>query len=144
MSLTISQLAARGSSTVQAIRFYEREGLLRSPDRNSSGYRIYESDALTRLVFIHRAQNLGFSLKEIRDLIGLQTDQQADCTAIRHAAEEKLSVVEEKVADLLRMKEALQVLIGACTGQRPIAQCEILECLSTDDPESHPFHIPIE
>ena len=89
MTLTIGQLARSGGATVETIRYYEREGLLEAPGRSKSGYRAYEADAVQRLVFIHRAQELGFTLKEIRDLIALQTDETADCTAVRAAALEK-------------------------------------------------------
>ena len=130
MTLTIGQLARSGGATVETIRYYEREGLLDPPQRSASGYRAYEPDAIQRLVFIHRAQELGFTLKEIRELIALQTDTTADCTAVRHAATEKLDVIEQKLKHLQQMKAALESVVASCTGTRPMAECEILECLT--------------
>jgi MerR family mercuric resistance operon transcriptional regulator len=130
MTLTIGQLARSGSATVETIRYYEREGLLDPPERSASGYRAYGPQAIQRLVFIHRAQDLGFTLKEIRELITLQTNPDADCTAVRTAAEDKLGVIEKKLAQLQQMKAALEKVVGSCTGVRPMAECEILECLS--------------
>ena len=130
MTLTIGQLARSGGATVETIRYYEREGLLEAPNRSASGYRAYEADAVQRLVFIHRAQELGFTLKEIRDLIALQTDQTADCTAVRAAALEKLDVIAGKLSQLQQMKAALETVVASCTGTRPMAECEILDCLT--------------
>jgi MerR family transcriptional regulator, copper efflux regulator len=129
MELTIGKLAGQSGATVQTIRFYEREGLLDAPPRNPSGYRIYDRSAVERLQFIHRAQELGFTLKEISDLIRLQTDKTADCSSVQAAAAEKLHLIEQKAADLQRMKTELESLIHSCSGTRPIAECEILQSL---------------
>ena len=133
MTLTIGQLARAGGATVETIRYYEREGLLDQPERSTSGYRAYEPGVVQRLVFIHRAQALGFTLKEIRELIALQTDRTADCTAVKTAATGKLDVIQQKLAQLQQMKTALEKVVGSCTGARPMAECEILECLAHVD-----------
>ena len=131
MTLTIGELAKRGGASVETIRYYERENLLTAPARNASGYRVYDTSAVARLEFIHRAQALGFTLREIRDLILLQTDDGADCTAVRDTARDKLRVIEEKITQLTSMKAELDGIIASCSGHRPVAQCEILECLRT-------------
>ncbi|HUP88979.1 MAG TPA: heavy metal-responsive transcriptional regulator [Longimicrobiales bacterium] len=132
MPLTIGKLAASSGMTVQTVRFYEREGLLEVPARNSSGYRNYEESAAERLHFIKRAQELGFTLKEIRDLIELQVGGTADCGQVRDAAEAKLAMVEAKLADLNSMKCELERLIGSCSGNGPVQTCKIISCLSKD------------
>jgi DNA-binding transcriptional MerR regulator len=128
--MTVGDLSERAGVSAQTVRYYEREGLLEPAPRNASGYRKYDLAALERLQFIHRAQELGFTLKEIRDLITLQTDRTADCTSVQHAAAEKLRVIEQNAADLHRIKAALEKLIHSCSGTRPIAECEILQSLS--------------
>lgn len=134
MPVTIGKLAAACGMSVQTVRFYEREGLLDAPARNSSGYRHYEAAAAERLYFIRRAQDLGFTLKEIRDLIELQVGGSDDCGQVRRAAQAKLAMVESKLADLNKMKCELDRLIGSCSGDGPVRSCKIISCLSTDLP----------
>src|SRR5687767_12378132 len=104
MGLTIGILAKQAGLGVQTLRFYEREGLLDEPARASSGYRTYDEAALKRLRVIRRAQELGFTLKEIKDLIALQDDRVTDCDRVRVAAQAKVRDMERKIADLSRMK----------------------------------------
>lgn len=130
MSLLIGALSRRAGVPVQTIRFYEREGLLAAPPRSRSGYRVYGEDVIGRLRFIRRAQDLGFTLKEIRDLVALQDTLSGDCAAVRRAAAGKLSDVEERMSDLSRMKAELRKLIGSCRGNGSVRDCAIIECLS--------------
>lgn len=129
MTLTIGSLARQAGIGVQTIRFYEREGLIEAAPRASSGYRTYDEQALNRLNFIRRAQALGFTLREIRELIALQVNRAADCADVRRAANTKLADVEQKIADLTRMKTALHELVESCQGPEP--NCKIMECLSS-------------
>lgn len=130
MNLTIGRLSSASGTSVQTIRFYEREGLLELPPRNTSGYRVYGEDALSRLRFIHHAQSLGFTLKEIRELIALQTQPDAGCGDVRRAAEEKLSSIHEKVAALVSMQGELERLVESCAGTGPVAECRLMESLT--------------
>src|SRR5512142_3217161 len=89
-SLTIGELARRTGVTVETIRFYENEGLLAKPDRPMGSIRTYPQDAIDRLSFVHEAKGMGFTLREIRDLIALRDDPQADAAAVRGRAMAKL------------------------------------------------------
>ena len=133
-SLTISKLASRGGVNVTTIRYYERRGLLPKPSRTASGYRLYADDAERRLRFIRKAQLLGFSLVEIRDLLSLRMKPDTTCADIRMHAKEKITAVDRKIADLQRIKNALTKLASACRGKGPTSECPILDALdSTED-----------
>ena len=131
MLFTIGDVAKQAGVGVQTVRFYEREGLIEEPPRASSGYRSYNDDVITRLRFIKRAQELGFTLREVRELIALQTDTSAECGALRVVAQTKLADIEQRIADLRRMESALQELVDSCSGGGPMASCRIVECLTT-------------
>src|SRR5688500_2437943 len=130
--LTIGAVAKRTGLGIQTVRFYEREGLLEEPPRSSSGYRTYDESAVRRLGFIRRAQELGFSLKEIRELISLEQDVDADCEQVRGLANAKLDTIENKIADLRRMKAALEKVVQSCVGGGTIRDCVIMDCLQTN------------
>src|SRR5512145_1271216 len=129
MLFTIGDVAKQAGVGVQTVRFYEREGLIEEPPRASSGYRSYQDDVITRLRFIKRAQELGFTLREIRELIALQTDTGADCGALRVVAQTKLTDIEQRIADLQRMGSVLKELVDSCGGHGPVVSCNIMECL---------------
>ena len=129
MSLTTGILAKRAGVGIQTIRFYEREGLMEPAPRSRSGYRHYDESAVTRLTFIRRAQELGFTLKEIRELIALDSDPDGPCDSVSSAATAKLAAIEGKIADLTRMKDALVKLISSCVQSVPIRDCAVIECL---------------
>jgi MerR family transcriptional regulator, copper efflux regulator len=131
MSLTIGNVAEAAGVGVQAIRFYEREGLIAKPARTKSGYRQYDDAAIGQLRFIRRAQELGFTLKEIRELIALEKVDGADCDDVCDAATAKVNAVQNKIDDLMRMKAELEALVHSCAGSVPIRQCKIIECLHT-------------
>ena len=130
-TLSIGELAEAVGVGVQAIRFYEREGVIATPARTRAGYRQYEASAIAQLRFIRRAQELGFTLKEIRELIALETVDGADCEDVFQAATAKVDAVQKKIDDLSRMKAELETLIHSCTGGVPVRQCKIMECLHT-------------
>ena len=126
MTLTTGALARRAGVNIQTVRFYEREGLMKPAPRSVSGYRTFDEEALARLTFIRKAQQLGFTLKEIRELIALETDPDAPCDRVRDAATVKLEAVEEKIADLERMKAALRNLVSTCRGGVPVRECSVI------------------
>lgn len=128
--ISIGTLAKLAGLSVETLRFYEREGLLDKADRNESGYRAYTPDARRRLQFIRRAQDLGFTLAEIRELIALQTNPSSDCSDACAAATAKLATVEAKLSDLERMRAELTRLINSCNAPVPIMECAIIECLT--------------
>jgi len=128
-TLTIGQVADRAGVGVETIRFYEREGLIDKPKRRPSGYRQYDEEAVHHLRFIRRAKDLGFTLSEIKELLGLRWDPTARCDDVKQRAEEKINDIKEKVRTLNRMKRALVKLTEACDGQERTSRCPILEAL---------------
>ena len=127
--LTIGQVAKRVEVGIETIRFYEREGVLEKPDRSASGYRLYGEDVIARLRFVGRAKELGFTLKEIRELLGLRVEPTTTCADVRIRAETKIGDIEEKIRTLKRMKRALVKLTKACSGSGPTSECPILESI---------------
>lgn len=131
--LTIGQLAKRAKVNIQTVRYYERRGLLPEPPRRESGYREYSQSDLARLQFIRHAKELGFSLKEIMELLSLRVDPNTTCLDVKRRTEAKVADVEEKIQALQRMREALTKLAGVCRGRGPISECPILEALDSED-----------
>ncbi|HEX7326844.1 MAG TPA: heavy metal-responsive transcriptional regulator [Rhodanobacteraceae bacterium] len=129
--LTIGAVARRTGVGIDTIRYYEREGLLPPPQRRVSGYRDYGADAVERLRFARRAKDLGFTLKEIRELMALSTDRERGVAGVKQRAETRLHEVEQRIHELQRMKRGLQQLIDACPGHGPLEHCPILRALGT-------------
>ena len=130
--LTRGTLAERCGVNLETIRYYEQRGLLPEPPRSKSNYRIYPDDAARRVRFIKRAQELGFTLNEIKELLFLRAAPRARCADVRDRAEAKVRDVEDKIRTLRAMRKALSKLIEECSGKGPVTQCPILESL---DPE---------
>src|SRR6266849_4017343 len=128
-SLTIGHLAKQAGVNLQTVLYYERRGLLPRPPRSASGYRLFPEEAGHRLKFIRRAQELGFSLKEIRELLSLRVSRAASCADIRVRAEAKLTDVRAKIRSLESLEKVLRKLTRACAGAGPVAECPILESL---------------
>ena len=112
--LLIGKVAELAGVGIQTVRFYERRGLIEEPPRKDSGYRLYSEEVVSRLRFIKRAKDLGFSLKEIADLMSLRLDPSSSCNDVKERAEGKIRDIEEKVEDLTRMKSALVELTNSC------------------------------
>jgi len=132
-TLTIGQVAKLSGIGIETIRFYEREGLVEEPARRESGYREYTSDVVTRLTFIKRAQELGFSLREISELLALKLHPKASCAAVKQRAEGKVTDIETKIRDLQKMKKALMGLIASCNASKPVSECPILEAFDSEE-----------
>ena len=137
MPLSIGQIARAADVNVQTIRYYERRGLFARPPRTPAGYRQYTDDAIGRLRFIKHAQDLGFSLHEIKELLGLRVRHGAACDAIERKTRQKIEVVQQRIRDLQRMKRTLERLAAACVARRPTDDCPILKVLEHDDDISH-------
>ena len=101
--------------------------LLEAPPRSTAGYREYPPDAPRRLRFIRRAQELGFTLAEISDLLDLRVDEVSACGTVETRARDKLEQVETKITDLRRMGDALSRLVDKCQAREPTSDCPILE-----------------
>jgi len=126
---TIGRLAKSVGVNVQTVRYYERLHLLGPATRTSSGYRLYGPEEEQRLRFIKNAQALGFTLREIIELLNLRVSSRARCGDIQQKAEEKLQCVEAKVQDLQALAQALESLIRTCRAGQPTDRCPILKRL---------------
>lgn len=125
--LTIGRLARLVGVNIQTIRYYERCGILHPVSKTESGYRLYEERELERLKFIRHAQEWGFTLKEIGELLELKTFPLSACRKVKKRAEDKLKIVEEKIESLKRLKRVLRELIFACEKRMPLEGCPILK-----------------
>jgi len=131
-ALTIGRLARLGGVNLETIRYYEREGLLQEPPRTQAGYRLFPSETVRRLRFIKRAQGLGFSLGEIRELLALRMKPGTRREHIRERAQAKIANIEQKIQTLTSMKKTLRNLTQRCDGCGPLSDCPILESLDEE------------
>ncbi|MGE0327860.1 MAG: MerR family DNA-binding protein [Polyangiaceae bacterium] len=131
--LSIGQVAKAVGIGVETIRFYERQGLLSQPERKRSGYRQYSPEAVARVRFIRRAKGLGFTLKEIRELLSLRVDPARTCADVRNFARTKIVEIQERVDELERIQRALERLARSCRGKGPLQECPILEALEKEE-----------
>ena len=114
---TIGQAARQTGLSIDAIRFYERQGLLRRPPRTDGGFRLFGAAEIRALQFIHRAQQLGFSLREIHELLVLESDHDHACRHVQQLLERKLAAVRAKIAELEAMEASLQAGLRKCRRQ---------------------------
>jgi len=131
--LSIGQVAKQTDVTVETIRFYEKQDLIAEPQRTDSGYRQYPLDTIKRVRFIQRAKEVGFTLKDIGELLALRQDPGTSCTEIKLRTSQKIEEVEQKLKDLNRIREALARMIMKCSGQGALSECPILEELDLDE-----------
>ena len=129
MTMTIGQIARVAGVPAATVRYYERRGLIDPAPRTGSGYRKYGPETAERLRFIKRAQDLGFSLDEIQDLLGLRVDDPAACSAVEAKARHKIAQVDGMIRDLARIRDVLDGLAESCRIHAPTAECPILDAL---------------
>lgn len=129
-NLTIGTLAKRGGVNVETIRYYQRRGLLQEPVRPREGFRRYPPTSVKRIHFIKRAQNLGFTLEEILGLLDL--DERKACRETRGMAVHKLELIEQKIADLSKIRKALSGLVRACDASSAGTPCPIIHLLADE------------
>ena len=134
MPLKIGAVAERGGVNPQTIRYYERQGLLPAPPRLQSGYRMFPDSTVRRVRFIKSAQELGFSLAEIGELLAIQIDPVGECAAVQRMARAKVSNIDGRIATLKRMRSVLSRLANECPGRGTAQECPILETI--DDAEA--------
>ncbi|MBN9229492.1 MAG: hypothetical protein BGO90_12280 [Legionella sp. 40-6] len=131
--MRIGQLAKITGVNLTTVRFYERRGLIPEPKRTASGYRQYAPEMALRVRFIKNAQELGFALKEISELLDLHADSTTGCQTIKQRAADKMMIVESKINALKKIKNALQELHNLCSGQGTIKEgCRILDALGSE------------
>lgn len=131
-TLTIGELASRASVGLETIRFYERQGLIENPSRRPSGYRAYPPETVARVRFIRTAKDLGFSLKEIGELLSLRVDPVGSCVEIKAIAEAKVADIEARIRALQRIRRTLRKLVTACDSREQTSECPILESLGNE------------
>ena len=127
--LTIGKVAKGAGIGIETVRFYEKEGLLEPPERTTSNYRIYSNQVITRLHFIKRAKTLGFTLKEIKELLSLRHNHSASKSAVKVQVEAKIDVIRLKIRDLENMLSTLETLDECCDGKGSADDCPILNAL---------------
>lgn len=131
--MKIGEAAREAGVNLDTLRYYERRGLLPEPPRRPSGYRVFDDGTVRRVRFIKRAQELGFTLNEIRDLMELRLAPEASCRDVRDKAAGKIESIDAKIQQLRSMREALEGLTAACSGRGSVEECPILASLA-DEP----------
>lgn len=127
--VTRGEAARRAGVGLETIRFYERKGLLGTTVKDISGYRRFSDNDLSRIRFIRRAKQLGFSLSEIRDLLDLRVGKGRTCEQVRAKTEEKMRDIAERIHSLKEMDSALRRLAALCTRGGPNGECPFLDAL---------------
>lgn len=131
--LTVGKLAKRAGVNVETLRYYERIGLMPPPQRRESGYRMYSDEDLTRLAFIRHAKELGFTLKEIKELLELRVDAKTNCEEVRTQTQAKICDIDQKIAHLQRIRDVLADLATACHQKSATSECPILEAIEKEE-----------
>ncbi|HVB55470.1 MAG TPA: MerR family transcriptional regulator [Candidatus Acidoferrales bacterium] len=131
--LSINQLAKSGGVNLQTVRYYERQELLAPISRTEAGYRIFSSETVRRIRFIKRAQELGFSLKEIKDLFSLRIDAHTTQADIRKRTQAKIADVKQKILHLQAIHASLLRMAEDCSGCGPLKDCPILASLDKEE-----------
>ena len=129
-TFSIGQLAKRAGVAIDTVRYYERNAMLTPAGRLESGYRRYGETELKRLRFIRRAKVLGFTLADIRELLSLSDER--NVAKVKLAAEAKLAEVEQRLAELERIRNGLRSLVAACPGHGRAEACPILNALNEE------------
>jgi MerR family transcriptional regulator, mercuric resistance operon regulatory protein len=127
--LPIGDLSRDTGVNIETIRYYERIGLLPAPPRSEGRHRQYDDGHRQRLVFIRRSRQLGFSLDEVRDLLGLVRGHELTCAKVKTLTEQHMSDIRRKVKDLKKLERVLSDLAAQCHGKK-VPDCPILEALS--------------
>lgn len=130
MKLTIGKLAKQSGVTIETIRHYQRIGLLDEPEKPINGYRHYQAGAVSKIRFIKRAQQAGFTLKEIAALLSLDGKQ---CAEVRQLAEQKCRQIDQQINALMTLKQTLEKLVDSCRQASAKEQCAILDAFNDDD-----------
>ena len=130
--LQIGEVAKRSGLGVDTVRFYERERLIPKAGRSPAGYRRYPESVVKQLLFIQHAKTLGFSLKEIGELIELRNTPKATCSSVKAKAQEKLADIQKKIDALEGIRSTLIPLVNQCQSADPINGCPILGAIDGD------------
>jgi len=129
--LTRGKLAKQSGVNFATVRYYEKLGLLPEPARSNAGYRMFSNESIKRIRFIKQAQELGFSLKEIKELLELRVTPEATTSDVRIHANKKIAEISDKIKRLQEMKHSLKVLVGICCDEASAGECPILDNLDS-------------
>lgn len=127
--MRIGEVASRAGVNVETLRYYERRGLLREPDRRPSGYRSYGEESVRVVRFIKRAQVLGFTLNDIDDLLRLAGHGRQSCQEVRALATAKIEDMDRRIATLEAMRASLVALVRTCATRSEPTECPLLEAI---------------
>lgn len=131
---TIGEAAQAAGVNIETLRYYERRGLVPEPPRSHANYRLYPHESVRLVRFVKRAQELGFTLNEIRELLAFRdSGEGASCAEVRQQARLKLRNIDAKIRSLQTMRQALSDLVQQCSGSGPITACPILEAFEPED-----------
>lgn len=131
MDMTIGKLAKAAGVKIDTIRFYERKGIIKRPTKEPGGFRYYAADEATRVRFVKRAQELGFTLREVKDLLELQSKRKITGAEVKTKAQEKIHEIKKKIADLKQMQDSLENLSEVCgEGEQAIRECRVFDCFT--------------
>ncbi len=134
MNLTIGKLAKQANVTIETIRYYQRKGLLIEPEKPETGYRQYPVDAIARIRFIKRAQQSGFTLKEISELLSLDGEH---CDDVRKMAEQKRQHINKQIKDLTALRHVLDNLVSGCQDDLSTTHCSLIDAFSDQSDSKH-------
>jgi len=127
--MTIGKLAKEAGVGVETVRFYERKGLIRKPPKKESGFRTYSENEVIRIRFIRRAQELGFTLREVKELVDLQSKRKMTGGQVQRKADQKLNEIRQKISDLKKMEKSLSQLSRLCgAGEQNTKECQFIDC----------------
>lgn len=127
--ITIGKLAELVNVNVETIRFYHREGILKEPAKRANGYRYYSEEDASRITFIKKVKELGFSLKEIKELLEINSKPRSTCDLVKEKVSKKILELDEKINDLQKIKKSLQVLSCACdVGADEMKKIKVMDC----------------
>lgn len=131
-AITRGELAKRCEVSFETVRYYEQQGLIAKPGRSSANYRIYDEGTVRRVQFVKRAQELGFTLKEIGELLALRASPRARCADVYARAQARLADIDSKIRSLRAMRRALAKLMEECKGGAETSECPILDSLEDE------------
>lgn len=127
--ITIGKLAELVNVNVETIRFYHREGILKEPAKRANGYRYYSEEDASKITFIKKVKELGFSLKEIKELLEINSKPRATCDLVKNKVSKKILELDEKINDLQQIKKSLQALSCACdAGADEMKKVKVMDC----------------
>lgn len=132
MGMKIGSVAEAAGVEVSTVRYYERRGLLAEPPRTSSGYRQYDETVVDRIRFVRQAQDLGFTLEEIEELLALRVEDSSSCGVVEEATRAKLRSVDAKIRELRRLRGVLARLVRSCEAKESTEECPVLGMLEEE------------